>query len=266
MAGRSVGPVVDTRAVAQDAKATGPSGGAHVTSFQIGSRLGLAWFLRWWLWQRGWVLAGDSDPAHRPQLPVILAPFDGRSSSLPRVNDRDLSPRQALAELGLGSLHGREFRICYNDDARLDGVEQCVADGFILHRQAGDQNVGAQVRCSFQQRVLAGTPQVREQQNPLPADDRRQHQRIVIRLGEAVTRFRMQHGPGAQLVVAADRPQLLRRGAVVFENPPVNRRAEPGGADAEMLHGKEASYQLRATDMTHVAVSKEQGRQAVDTP
>src|ERR1039458_3958894 len=189
MAGRSVGPVVDTRAVAQDAKATGPSGGAHVTSFQIGSRLSLGWLLRWWLWQRGWIAAGDSDSAHGPQLPGILAPLDGRGSSLPRVNDRDLSPSQALAELGLGSLRRWQFRISHNDHARLDGVEQRVANRFILHRQAGDQNVGAQVRCSFQQRVLAGTPQVREQQNPFPTDDRRQDQRIVIRLGEAVARL-----------------------------------------------------------------------------
>src|ERR1035441_7118053 len=74
----------------------------------------------------------------------------------------------------------------------------------------------------------------------------------------------MQNRPGAQLIVAADGPQLLRHGAVVFKNPPVNRRTKPDRAGADMLYGEEVRYQFRATDMTQVAVGQEQGRQTVD--
>jgi hypothetical protein len=192
-------------------------------------------------------------------------PLNGCGSSEPCVNDRDPSPGQPLPKLGAGAFHDRELRIGHDDHARLDGVEQRIADGFILHRLPGDQNIGAQVRRSLPQRFLAGAPQVREQQDPLAADDRRQDQRIVIGLGEVVARLRMQHRPAAQLVVAADCPQLLRRLAVVLQNPAVNGRAEPNRADAELLNRKEVGHQLRTTYMAQIAVSKGQGRQAVDT-
>ena len=82
-------------------------------------------------------------------FPVAPAPLDGGGSGCPRVDDRHFPPRQALTEPGAGALRGREVRIGYDDEARLDGVEQRVAEGFVLHRQTGNHNVGAQVGRSF---------------------------------------------------------------------------------------------------------------------
>ena len=74
----------------------------------------------------------------------------------------------------------------------------------------------------------------------------------------------MKNGPAAQLVVAADRPQLLGRAAVVLENLPVNGRAEADGADAELLDREEIGGQFRPADVAQIAVGEDQSRQAVD--
>src|ERR1035441_26284 len=57
-------------------------------------------------------------------------------SGSPRLAS-DLSPRQPLVELGAGALRRREFRIGYNDHARLDGVEQRIADRKSSCRERG---------------------------------------------------------------------------------------------------------------------------------
>ena len=85
----------------------------------------------------------------------------------------------------------------------------------------------------------------------------------VIRLGEMIACIGVQDFPGTQLVVAADRPQFLRRAAQVFENPPISGRAKSDGAGAECFNPDATSQHFGATHVAQVAVREEQRWQAV---
>ena len=117
---------------------------------------------------------------------------------------------ETFAEFGVGAFGNREFGIGHDDNPGLKLVEQGVANRLGFERQASDDDVRFQFGISVQQRVLAGTPKIRKQDDARLTESAEKNDRRVVCLGKMVGRIGMQDCPGADSVSAVDVLDLAR--------------------------------------------------------
>ena len=84
-------------------------------------------------------------PVHRLQFPTRFVRFNFHRAGGARVNHGNFFLLQPFAQGAARAARGGKFRVRDDDDARLDRVNQRVAQRLAFRRQAGDYDVGAQI-------------------------------------------------------------------------------------------------------------------------
>ena len=91
-----------------------------------------------------------------------------------------------------------------NDESRLNCVKERITDRFIFLRQAGHNNVRAQIVCRGEEGILARMAQVGEKQDTEAVDFSPQHEGIVLSLWEPGFGGWVQDSPRPELVTTLD--------------------------------------------------------------
>ena len=208
--------------------------------------------------------ASQLRPGHGGNGPCGSAQFQCRGSLGAGVDNRNAAGVETFVKFGRCPFRHGEFRIHHDDDARLNGVEKGVGEGFGGGRQTRDDDISAEVGISFEQRSLSGPAEVGEQEDAGAIEVGVKDEGFVIGLGKTVGGVRVKDAPLAERVAAAKVLDFAGNLGEVVDDMAVNGRAKAQGADADMVDSERVGEGFGAANVVKVAVGEEEARKAVD--